>query len=319
MDALGNHLACHNINNSGLRDFIDDANFDQFIDLIRGGEGEHPIANFDCELMVNSCLDDYNMFGPASTTPPGPMFGFNDAFLPEPSTFVLTTLPNFDEEMKGEGDYNDGEDSSGTTNTNTTTTTTKRQKVDRSRTLVSERKRRGRMKERLYALRSLVPNITKMDKASIVGDAALYVQDLQMHAKKLNAEIASLEASLAGADEHMGYLQGSTKTINKKKVSDNNDLVSKGIIQIDVSQVEEKGFYVKVACNKGQGVATALYKALESLAGFNVQSSNLNTVSADIFELAFTLNVKDCEQGIINLPNLKHWVAGAFLNQGFVI
>ncbi|XP_048424869.1 transcription factor FER-LIKE IRON DEFICIENCY-INDUCED TRANSCRIPTION FACTOR-like [Pyrus x bretschneideri] len=319
MDALGNHLACHNINNSELLDFIDDANFDQFIDLIRGGEGEHPIANFDCELMINGSLDDYNLFGPASTTPPGPMFGFNDAFLPDPSTFVLTTLPNCDEEMKDEEDYNDGEDSSGTTNTNTTTTTTKRQKVDRSRTLVSERKRRGRMKERLYALRSLVPNITKMDKASIVGDAVLYVQDLQMHAKKLNAEIASLEASLAGADEHMGYLQGSTKTKNKKKVSDNNHLVSKGIIQIDVSQVEEKGFYVKVACNKGQGVATALYKALESLACFNVQSSNLNTILADRFELAFTLNLKDCEQGIINSPNLKHWVAGAFLNQGFVI
>ncbi|TQD79389.1 hypothetical protein C1H46_035039 [Malus baccata] len=130
MDALGNHLECHNIDSSELHDFIDDANLDQFIDLIRGGEGEDPIANFDCELMINGCLDDYNLFGPASTTPPSP----------------------------------------------------------------------------------------------------------------------------------------------------------------DVSQVEEKGFYVKVACNKGQVVATALYKALESLARFNVQSSNLNTVSADRFELAFTLN-----------------------------
>lgn len=32
-----------------------------------------------------------------------------------------------------------------------------------------------------------------MDKASIVGDAVLYVQDLQMQAKKLRAEIAGLE------------------------------------------------------------------------------------------------------------------------------
>lgn len=35
-----------------------------------------------------------------------------------------------------------------------------------------------------------------MDKASIVGDAVLYVQELQSQAKKLKADIAGLEASL---------------------------------------------------------------------------------------------------------------------------
>lgn len=64
-------------------------------------------------------------------------------------------------------------------------------------------------------------------------------------------------------------------------------------LQIDVSQVEEKGFYVKVACNKGEGVAAALYKALESFTSFNVQSSNLNTVSTDRFELTLALNVNN--------------------------
>lgn len=40
-----------------------------------------------------------------------------------------------------------------------------------------------------------------MDKASIVGDAVLYVEDLQMQAKKLKADIANLEASLAGCHQ----------------------------------------------------------------------------------------------------------------------
>ncbi|PQQ14079.1 transcription factor FER-LIKE IRON DEFICIENCY-INDUCED TRANSCRIPTION FACTOR isoform X1 [Prunus yedoensis var. nudiflora] len=325
MDAHGNHLRGHNINDFELQDLTDDANFDQFIDLIRG-QNEDPVASFDCDLMINGCFDDYNLFCPASTTP-GVVFSFNDAVasdpsasflgtLSDPSAPLLTTLPNVDGEMKGGEEDHNGEDSSGTTTTTTTTTTNKRQKVDRSRTLVSERRRRGRMKERLYALRSLVPNITKMDKASIVGDAVLYVQDLQKQAKKLKAEIESLEASLA-ADDHEGYQDGSTENPSKNKFTNNSNLVSKGIIQIDVSQVEEKGFYVKVACNKGGGVAAALYKALESFTSFNVQSSNLNTVSTDRFELTLALNVKECEHDIINLPNLKLWVTGAFLNQGF--
>ncbi|PWA85745.1 Myc-type, basic helix-loop-helix (bHLH) domain-containing protein [Artemisia annua] len=66
-------------------------------------------------------------------------------------------------------------------------------KGDRTRTLISERKRRSGMKEKLYALRALVPYITKMDKASIVGDAARYIQDLQTQARNLRSEIAKLK------------------------------------------------------------------------------------------------------------------------------
>ena len=65
-----------------------------------------------------------------------------------------------DEEEEDEDDenYMEGEHSSATT----TKGSSKKGKMDRSRTLISERKRRGRMKEKLYALRALVPNITKV-------------------------------------------------------------------------------------------------------------------------------------------------------------
>lgn len=69
-----------------------------------------------------------------------------------------------------------------------------RKRRDRSKTIVSERKRRFRMKEKLYELRSLVPNITKMDKASIIADAVEYVKNLQTHARKLKEDVAALEA-----------------------------------------------------------------------------------------------------------------------------
>lgn len=62
-----------------------------------------------------------------------------------------------------------------------------------------------------------------MDKASIVGDAVLYVQNLQTQAKKLKAEIASLEASLEEAERY----QGSTENSKKISAVKANDSIAK--------------------------------------------------------------------------------------------
>lgn len=94
-------------------------------------------------------------------------------------------------------------------------------------------------------------------------------------------------------------------------------------------------------------MAVSLYKALESLTSFDVQNFNFAT-EPERLVLTFNLNVtpsppflcfvscfskvqvtddqlplakknkqvKDCEQNM-NLPNLRLWVTGALLNQGF--
>ncbi|KAL4284920.1 hypothetical protein GQ457_16G016060 [Hibiscus cannabinus] len=137
------------------------------------------------------------------------------------------------------------------------------------------------MKDKLYALCSLVPNITKMDKASIIGDVVLYVQDLQMKAKKLKGEIVGLEASVAGSKRYQEGLIGNplqTRLAGKKHP------MYKNILKVDMIQVEEKGFYIRVVCNKSEGVELSLYRALESLTNFKVKNSNLTTIS-DCFAL----------------------------------
>ncbi|XWS28671.1 hypothetical protein CRYUN_Cryun25bG0091100 [Craigia yunnanensis] len=298
-------------NNFELHDFIDDPNFHQFIDLIRG-ENEDAVPGLDYDL-INGCFIDKQI----SSTPDGDAFGFDatSAMVPDPN-YIFNALSSFDGEImkNGEEDNNDEEENSSgatTTTTSTTATATKKAKVDRSRTLISEKRRRGRMKEKLYALRSLVPNITKMDKASIIGDAVLYVQDLQIQAKKLKGEIAGLEASLAGSERYQDPIDNPVKI----RVARNSHPICKKILQLNMFQVEERVFYIRLVCNKGEGVAVSLYKVIESLTNFKVQNSNLATVS-ERFALTFTLNVRDCEQSM-NLPNLKLWVIGALLNQGF--
>ncbi|XP_022986352.1 transcription factor FER-LIKE IRON DEFICIENCY-INDUCED TRANSCRIPTION FACTOR-like [Cucurbita maxima] len=298
MEHVGKHLMM-NINEFELQDLIHGDNFDQYVNLIRGGS-ENPIFdNLDLDFMnVDNRLDPSAEY----------ILDSNIVMNSDPNS-LFSSLESFNSIMKEVETEDEDEDDASVENSSVTTS--KKSKVDRSRTLISERRRRGRMKEKLYALRSLVPNITKMDKASIVGDAVLYVKELQVQAKKLKAEISVLESSI-------NETQTSYRGQNHKNIvqtSHSGQFLPCKIIQLDVFQVEERGFYLRLVCKMGERVAMSLYKVLESLTSFSIQSSNLASAS-DRFILTATINVRNCEMDM-NLPNLKLWLTGALLNHGF--
>ncbi|XP_052200646.1 transcription factor FER-LIKE IRON DEFICIENCY-INDUCED TRANSCRIPTION FACTOR-like [Diospyros lotus] len=308
MDSFGNQV----VFSSHSQYFMDGTNFDQqFNELIRGEATDDPIfkfcPNYECEHIAG-CLDANNRFEPTMLADHylfddfSPLPAMSNAN-PEPNTILAADAKN------GEEENDIGEDSSATTTASSKST---KKRTDRSRTLISERRRRGGMKDKLYALRALVPNITKMDKASIVGDAVFHVQELQMQAHKLRAEIAELESSLAGGDRHQRSI---VQNRNHSQLPNSSYPACKHITQMDICQVEERGFYVRIECIRGLGAAVSLYKALESLGRYNVQSSNLATQSGR-FILTFTSKVRESEPDL-NLPTLKLWVTGALLNQGF--
>lgn len=52
----------------------------------------------------------------------------------------------------------------------------------------AERQRREKLNQRFYALRAVVPNVSKMDKASLLGDAIAYINELKARVQSVESE-----------------------------------------------------------------------------------------------------------------------------------
>ncbi|XP_049378406.1 transcription factor bHLH14-like [Solanum stenotomum] len=59
----------------------------------------------------------------------------------------------------------------------------------------AERQRREKLNHRFYALRSVVPNVSKMDKASLLADAVTYINELKAKVEEFKAKVEELESS----------------------------------------------------------------------------------------------------------------------------
>lgn len=60
----------------------------------------------------------------------------------------------------------------------------------------AERQRREKLNQRFYALRAVVPNVSKMDKASLLGDAITYINELRSKMQTLESDKEVLESQL---------------------------------------------------------------------------------------------------------------------------
>ncbi|XP_074579983.1 transcription factor MYC2-like [Curcuma longa] len=60
----------------------------------------------------------------------------------------------------------------------------------------AERQRREKLNQRFYALRAVVPNVSKMDKASLLGDAVSYIEELRSKIQTLDVEKEELQAQV---------------------------------------------------------------------------------------------------------------------------
>uniref|UniRef100_A0A0E0CVD8 BHLH domain-containing protein n=2 Tax=Oryza meridionalis TaxID=40149 RepID=A0A0E0CVD8_9ORYZ len=168
-----------------------------------------------------------------------------------------------------------------------------------SKNIAMERDRRKRLNEKLFALRAVVPKITKMDKASIVRDAIAHIEKLQEEERQLLDEISVLQSAAAVAATAVEDVDDSGVTMpSMKKLRSTPPLDGGGgalrvasspplqILELQVSKVGEKTVAVSIRCAKTRGAMAKVCHAVESL-HLKVVSASVAAVDGTIVHTMF--------------------------------
>ncbi|TKY72771.1 Transcription factor bHLH35 [Spatholobus suberectus] len=164
-----------------------------------------------------------------------------------------------------------------------------------SKNIVSERNRRKKLNERLFALRSVVPNISKMDKASIIKDAIEYIQHLHEQEKIIQAEIMELESGMPKkSSPSYDFEQEQLPVVlrSKKKRTDQlYDSVSSRnspieVLELRVTYMGEKTVVVSLTCSKRTDTMVKLCEVFESLK-LKIITANITSFSGRLLKTVF--------------------------------
>ncbi|KAK1314176.1 Transcription factor FER-LIKE IRON DEFICIENCY-INDUCED TRANSCRIPTION FACTOR [Acorus calamus] len=183
-----------------------------------------------------------------------------------------------------------------------------------SKNLFSERSRRKRLSQQLISLRSLVPNITKMDKRSVLVDALAYLKSIHEETARLQAELEEKMTDAPQEEKVAEALEGRRTVV---KGSGNKKSRHKSqILEIDTEKIEDRRFVVKMTCRGGSGVGGEVLRAVESL-GFDITYTSLDQIKPQ--HVLITIFVRIRKPGRMTEEKLKDCITSSAIRSGLTL
>ncbi|KAL4651993.1 hypothetical protein ACB092_01G200800 [Castanea dentata] len=163
-----------------------------------------------------------------------------------------------------------------------------------SKNIVSERNRRKKLNERLFALRAVVPNISKMDKASIIKDAIDYIQELHDQEKRIQAEIMELESGKLKKNPGYDFDEQELPVLLRSKKKKTDQFYDSGgsrispieVLELRATYMGEKTVVVSLTCSKRTDTMVKLCEVFESLK-LKIITANITAFSGRLVKTVF--------------------------------
>lgn len=167
--------------------------------------------------------------------------------------------------------------------------------------IMAERKRREKLSQRFIELSAVVPDLKKMDKASVLGDAIKYLKQLQ-------EKVTSLQDQVTQRNVESAVLVKKSQLCANDDSSSSDENFDESLPEIE-ARVCEKTILIKIHCENRKGI---LVKALSEIEKLHLSVTNTSVMPFTSSSLDITVMTQTEEEFSMTAKDLVKKLNSAF-------